>query len=146
MIHVDDLVDGIRLCGSRPEALGEVFLLGGSEAPTLWEITATVADIARIPPPRASIPVWPVYAAGWLCEKICVPLGIDPPLHRRRVSFFTHNREFDIGKARRLLGFNPRVSVREGIERTIRWYVARGLMSCFALFGRAESLAYWPVA
>ena len=146
MIHIDDLVDGIRLCGSRSEALGEVFILGGAEAPTLWEITETVADIARIPPPRAKIPVWPVYAAGWLCEKICVPLGIDPPLHRRRVSFFTHNREFDIGKARRLLGFNPRVSVREGIERTIRWYVSRGLMTGLALLSRTESLAYESLA
>jgi nucleoside-diphosphate-sugar epimerase len=59
---------------------------------------------------------------------VCVPLRIDPPLHRRRVGFFTHHREFDIGKARRLLGFDPTVSVREGIERTVRWYQSQGLM------------------
>jgi UDP-glucuronate 4-epimerase len=31
----------------------------------------------------------------------------------------------DIGKARRLLGFEPRVSVREGVQRLVRWYVER---------------------
>jgi nucleoside-diphosphate-sugar epimerase len=143
MIHVDDLVDGIRLCGSRPEALGELFILGGSEAPTLWEITETIADIAQRPPPRFTVPVWPVHAAGWLCEKVCVPLGIEPPLHRRRVSFFTHHREFNIDKARRLLGFNARVSVREGMERTMRWYVSRGLMASLAMWmTRNEGLIY----
>ena len=129
MVHVDDLVDGILLCGSSAAALGEVFLLSGPEAPTLNEIAATAAQIVGVPEPRLHIPVWPVYAAGWLCEMLCVPLGIDPPLHRRRVGFFTHHREFDIGKARRLLGYAPKVSIRAGIERTIRWYEAQGLMS-----------------
>jgi len=31
----------------------------------------------------------------------------------------------DIAKARRLLGFEPRYSVREGVERLYRWYVER---------------------
>ena len=129
MVHVADLVQGIMLCGSRPEALGQTFLLAGPEAPTLDEIAAITAEIVGVPRPRLHIPVWPVYTAGWLCEMICVPFGIDPPLHRRRVGFFTHHREFDIGKARRLLGYAPEISVRQGIERTVRWYAARGLMS-----------------
>lgn len=133
MCHVDDMVQGIMLCGSRPEALGETFLISGPEAPTLQEIARITAEIVGVPPPRLRIPVWPVYSAAFLCEMVCVPIGIDPPLHRRRVGFFTHHREFDIGKARRLLGYAPGVSVREGIERTIRWYVERGLMSSVTL-------------
>ena len=129
MVHVDDLVRGIMLCGSRSEALGETFLLAGPEAPTLNEIAAVTAEIVGVPRPRLHIPVWPVYTAGWLCEMVCVPFGIDPPLHRRRVGFFTHHREFDIGKARRMLRYDPTVSVREGIERTVRWYAANGYMA-----------------
>lgn len=129
MAHVDDMVQGIELCGSAPAALGQVFIIAGPEAPTLNEIVAIAAGVIGVSAPRLHVPVWPVYAAGWLCEMLCVPFGIDPPLHRRRVGFFTHHREFDIGKARRLLGFAPRVSVREGIERTIRWYANEGLMS-----------------
>jgi nucleoside-diphosphate-sugar epimerase len=128
LVHVDDLVQGILLCGSRPEALGEVFLLAGPEAPTLNELTSIVADALHVPRPRLRVPVWPIYTAAWLCELVCVPLRIDPPLHRRRVGFFTHHREFDISKARRLLEFNPRVSLQEGIERTALWYSKNGLL------------------
>ncbi len=128
MVHVDDMVQGIMLCGSSPNALGEVFIIAGPEAPTLTEIVNTTADIVHVAKPSLRIPVWPVYAAGWACEMLCVPFGIDPPLHRRRVGFFTHHREFDIGKARRLLGYAPSVSVRDGIERTVRWYVSKGYL------------------
>ncbi|MCZ8129702.1 MAG: NAD-dependent epimerase/dehydratase family protein [Steroidobacteraceae bacterium] len=129
MVHVDDLVDGIVLCSTRAAAVGEVFLLAGPEAPTLDEIVATGADLLGVPRPRLRLPVEPFHAAGWLCEKLCVPLGIDPPLHRRRVGFFTHHREFDIGKARRLLDYAPRIDVATGLARTLAWYVREGLLA-----------------
>ncbi len=129
MVHVDDLVQGIMLCGSRAEALGETFLLAGPEAPTLNEVVALAALTMGVPRPTLHIPVWPVYAAAWLCEMVCVPLRVDPPLHRRRVGFFTHHREFDISKARRLLGFAPEISVSDGIARTVRWYVESGYLA-----------------
>lgn len=131
MVHVDDMVQGIMLCGSRPEALGQTFIIAGPEAPTLNEIAATGAQIMGLKPPRLHIPVWPVYTAGWLCEALCVPFGINPPLHRRRVGFFTHHREFDISKAVRLLGYVPGVSVRDGLERTLHWYANQGFLAPF---------------
>lgn len=129
LVHVDDLVAGIRLCSTSEAALGEAFLLAGPEAPTLNEIVRRATEVLNVPVPRARLPVWPVYGAACMCEALCVPLRIEPPLHRRRVGFFTHHREFDISKARKLLGFSPRVTPREGIARTIRWYAANGYLS-----------------
>jgi len=128
MVHVDDLCEGILLCGTREEAIGQVFILAGPDAPTLNEICRMIAATLQVPPPRWHIPVWPVYAAGALCEAVCVPLGIDPPLHRRRVSFFTHHREFDISRARRLLGYAPRVTAAQGIARCAAWYRSEGML------------------
>lgn len=128
LVHVDDLVAGIKLCGGVAAALGETFLLAGPEAPTLNEIVRYATEYLRLPAPRVRVPVWPVYSAAWLCELLCVPLRINPPLHRRRVGFFTHHREFNISKARRLLGYDPQVTPREGIARTIRWYADEGFM------------------
>jgi dihydroflavonol-4-reductase len=126
LVHIDDLVDGIVLCASRAEALGEVFLLAGPEVPTLNQIVRHVALALDVAVPRLHVPVWPVYAAGWLCEQICVPLRIDPPLHRRRVGFFTHHREFDCSKAAGVLGFRPVIAAADGIARTAAWYRAEG--------------------
>ncbi|MEJ2502154.1 MAG: oxidoreductase, partial [Gemmatimonadota bacterium] len=64
--------------------------------------------------------------AATLCERICRPLGIDPPLHKRRVEFFIKPRAFTNAKARRELGFRPRVPLAEGVRRTAAWYVEQG--------------------
>jgi dihydroflavonol-4-reductase len=128
MVHVEDLVDGIMLCGTRKEALGETFILSGPQAPTLNEIAALIAKATHVAPPGLRIPVWPVYCAGWLCEMLCVPFGIDPPLHRRRVGFFTHHREFNISKAMQRIGYAPRISAEEGIRRTAHWYKQQRLL------------------
>jgi dihydroflavonol-4-reductase len=128
MVHIDDLVDGILLCSSRREALGEVFILSGPDAPTLNELAAYIAAALQVPAPRVHVPVWPMYAAGWLCEKICVPLRIDPPLHRRRVAFFTHHREFDCSKAARVLGYSPDIPAVAGVARTAEWYRDEGYL------------------
>jgi nucleoside-diphosphate-sugar epimerase len=128
LVHVDDLVEGIILCGTRPQALGQVFILAGPQAPTLNEITALIAKATNVAPPFLKIPVAPVYAAGWLCEMLCIPFGIEPPLHRRRVGFFTHHREFDCSNAARRIGYAPRVGPAEGIRRTAEWYRRQGLL------------------
>lgn len=128
MVHVDDLCQGIELCGSQESAIGQVFILAGPDAPTLNELCALIAGTLQVKPPRFRVPVWPVYLAGAACELLCVPLRIDPPLHRRRVSFFTHHREFDISRARNLLGYAPQVSAAQGVARTAAWYKAQGLL------------------
>ena len=67
-------------------------------------------------------------AAGAVCEAICSPLGIEPPIFRRRVAFYTKNRSFSVDKARQLLGYEPQVNLEAGIKATADWYAARGLL------------------
>jgi nucleoside-diphosphate-sugar epimerase len=126
LVYIDDLVDGFLRCGRSEEALGHAFLIGGARYLTLNELAGTIADVLEVRPPRWRVPVWPVYAAGVVCEAVCVPLRVKPPLFRRRVDFFTHERAFDISKARTVLGFSPLVNTSEGIRRTAKWYVESG--------------------
>jgi nucleoside-diphosphate-sugar epimerase len=128
MVHVDDVVRGLVLAGTHARARGETFLIAGAEAPTLNEIAAAVADAMGARRPTLHVPVWPVYAAAVVCESLCLRLGGPPPLHRRRVGFFTHHREFDIGKARRLLSYEPSVTLSEGLRRTAAWYAQANLL------------------
>jgi len=126
--YIDDLVEGFILAGEHPEAPGGTYLIGGDEFITLNELTRLIAEAVGARPPRWRVPVWPVMAAGALCEAACRPLGLEPPLHRRRVAFFTKDRAFSNAKAKRELGFQPRVDMREGIRRTARWYFDQGLL------------------
>jgi len=126
LTHVDDLCDGFRLCATVPAAAGRIYILAGGEVTTLNELVALAADIAKVAPPKMRWPVWPFWVAGALCEALCAPFGIEPPIFRRRVDFFTKSRAFDISRARAELGFAPRVGLREGIGRTLEWYREHG--------------------
>jgi nucleoside-diphosphate-sugar epimerase len=126
LTFIDDLVEGFRLCGEVQRAAGRTYILAGSELTTLNVLTALIAQEAGVPPPTWHLPVWPFRAAGALCELACAPFGIEPPIYRRRVDFFTKSRAFDITRAREELGFAPSVTLREGIRRTLAWYRAAG--------------------
>jgi dihydroflavonol-4-reductase len=126
LTYIDDLVEGFRLCGEVPAAAGRTYILAGGEVTTLNALVGLIAAEAGVAPPRLRLPAWPFRAAGAACEAICAPFGIEPPIYRRRVDFFTKSRAFDISRARRELGFAPAVDLREGIARTLRWYRQEG--------------------
>ena len=126
LTYIDDLVEGFRLCATVPGAAGRTYILAGPEVTTLNDLVALVAEVANVPVPRRHLPVWPFWIAGAACEAVCVPLRLDPPLHRRRVDFFTKSRAFDISRARAELGYAPATMLRDGIGRTLAWYRAAG--------------------
>ena len=126
LTYIDDLVEGFRLCGERPAAANRTYILAGGEVTTLNELIAIIARQAHVAPPKVKLPVWPFWLAGAACEAICVPLGIEPPLYRRRVDFFTKSRAFDITRARVELGYAPQVGLQEGFRRTLDWYRTLG--------------------
>ena len=129
LTFVEDLVSGIILAGDLEQSIGEVFTIGGSEFTTLQELVRRLAVVLKVPVPQKRFPVWPVYYAGWMCELLCRPLGIEPPLYRRRVDFFIKDRAFDISKARRMLGYQPKVDLDNGLKITADWYRAQGLLN-----------------
>lgn len=128
LTFIDDLVEGFRLCGTVAAAAGRTYLLAGPRYTTLEQLVQMVARELKVAPPRVHLPVWPFWTAGLLCELVCVPLRIEPPLYRRRVDFYTKSRAFDTTRARTELGFSPKVDLEEGIKRTADWYRSEGLL------------------
>ena len=120
------LVDGFRLCGTVPAAAGRTYILSGPEVTTLNDLVAITADVAGVTPLPLHLPVWPFWLAGAACEALCRPFGIEPPIYRRRVDFFTKSRAFDSSRARTEIGYAPRVALREGIGRMLAWYREAG--------------------
>jgi nucleoside-diphosphate-sugar epimerase len=128
LTYIDDLVEGFRLCAERDTAVGRTFLVAGPEYTTLNELTTLIARELGVAPPRWRLPVWPFWMAGAICEAVCVPLRVEPPLYRRRVDFYVKSRAFDISRARRELGYDPKVDLKTGIRRTVEWYRAQGML------------------
>jgi nucleoside-diphosphate-sugar epimerase len=79
--------------------------------------------------PRLRLPYPLLYYASAACEFACKPFAISPPLHRRRAAWFSSTRAFDIGKARRILGYQPKVQPEDGLKQMVRSYVDAGWLS-----------------
>jgi len=126
LVHVDDLTNVTLIAATHPDALGQVFIAGADEP-------IAVADIAKIVARHfgktlriVRLPIGPFFLAADICERICRPLGIDPPLYRRRVAFYSKDRHFDVSKIKSVLGYTPRHANRDGILETATWYAEQG--------------------
>ena len=129
LVYIEGLIDGIVACGTHDQAIGQIYILGGETYVPLNQLVAMIAEELQVPKPQIRIPLWPVYGMGYVCEVLCKPFGIEPPLYRRRIDFFKKSRAFDISKAKHELGFRPKVSLKEGLHRTAQWYIEQGYLS-----------------
>jgi nucleoside-diphosphate-sugar epimerase len=125
-IYVHDLVDGFILAAIKEAAIGQVYIIAGRRAVPLEELVERVAECAGTKPLPVKIPACPVQVAGSITEAICKPFGIEPPLYRRRVDFFTKDRHFDTTKAQTELGFQPRNTFEEEVSNIFNWYQDQG--------------------
>jgi len=128
LIFVEDLVDAFLLAAETPQAGGEVILLGGPRPVTTDEMVESVARAVESRPPRLHLPMAPFAFLATLMEFTLRPLGIQPPLHRRRLDFFRKSFELSCAKARRVLGFEPKTSFDEGAVQTTSWYREHGIL------------------
>jgi nucleoside-diphosphate-sugar epimerase len=127
LIHVDDLTSIFIQAARHPKALGESFIAGNPEPSRLEDIVRTIAH--ELGHPRLKfvrLPAWPLFLAADVCESVCKPLGISPPLYRRRVAFFTKDRAFDTRKLREVLEYQYSVDTEAGLRTTARWYQEHG--------------------
>jgi len=128
IIHVDDLCRGLLLAAQHPTAAGETFILAGREVLTTRDFVATIARALGHQPPKLRLPLWPFRILASTLEKVLPPLGIEPPLHRRRLDFFCKSFLFSTAKAREKLGFEARISLLEGARGTVNWYRSNGYL------------------
>jgi len=128
-VYIDDIVEGFVRAMQTPGIAGETFIIGGEGYLPLKDYIALAAKTVGAPMPWIRLPYGPMYAAAALCEAICVPLRIEPPLHRRRVRFYRNNRAFSIEKARKMLNYQPQTGLEEGMRRTVAWYRENGYLA-----------------
>ena len=126
-LYIDNLVDAFELAGDRT-GRGEVYLIGDARYCTLNDLVRAVASSLEIDVRILHLPFAPLWLAATACETMCRPLGIEPPLFRRRADWFRQNRAFRIDKARRELGYEPTVDLPTGLAQTAMWYRQHGYL------------------
>ena len=125
---VDDLVEGLILASEKAPGRGEVYNIAGPKPVTTRELAETIADALGVRRPRLSLPEGLLLRAAGIAEAIARVTGREPPLTRSRVKLLSESYACSTEKARRELGFEPKVDLPEGVERTVKWYRKQGLI------------------
>lgn len=125
-VYIDNLVDAFELAVESERAAGETYIIGDKEYYTLNDIVHTVGEVQGKDVSIIHLPFWPLQTSAVICETVCNPLRIPPPLFRRRADWFRQVRAFDISKAGRDMGYEPRVDLRSGLSETYKWYRDNG--------------------
>ena len=127
-LYIDNLVDAFLLCMPPGAGNGRAYLIADESYYPIEEIVRAVARVLDVPIRIPHYPVLPVVALGHIVEMACKPFGLAPPIFPRRVDWYRQNRAFDITRAKRELGYVPRVQLEEGLRRTALWYREKGYL------------------
>jgi nucleoside-diphosphate-sugar epimerase/2-polyprenyl-3-methyl-5-hydroxy-6-metoxy-1,4-benzoquinol methylase len=139
LIYIDDLIQAFLLAAEKDEAMGQVFLLAGENPVKTNEMVSTIAETIGAKGPRFRVPFGPLYLLAATIEFSLRPIGIQPPLHRRRMDFFKKSFQLSWQKAAEIIDYHPKVSFEEGALQTAAWYKSMGMLQN----DHSDSVAAW---
>lgn len=127
MSHVHDVVSGLLLAAEHPKAVSETFFIGEDENHSWRDATDAIAEslsrrAAKIPVP--GMLVYAVCAAAELAGRVTkrtFPLNL-----AYADNFLQKSWAMDVGKAKRLLGYQPKFSLKSGAADAAQWYFQEG--------------------
>ncbi len=123
-VYVDDLVAGVIGAAAAPEAAGQTFTLSGGVGVPNREFFGHYADALGVRMPTLPAPLARRLAAGVDRIDRAGTGDVNP----RAVDYMLRTGTYSIAKAARVLGWAPQVAPAEGMERTLAWLRAEGLL------------------
>jgi len=127
-LYIDNLIDAFMLAMEPGKGTGEAYLIADEEFVEIETLVRKTARALGVDVKIPHYPVMPLVIAGHICEKICKPFHVTPPIFPRRVDWFRQNRAFKIDKAKQELGYKPLIDLDEGLKRTAKWYQQEGYL------------------
>ncbi len=123
-IYIDDLVEAsLRFLNDPPSP---IYIITGEEVLTVKELVKIACSSFGCKEDRLFFPVTPILIASYPLRWLFSLAGREAPITPAKVSFFVINREFSVERAKRELGFSPKVNFKAGTERAYQWYKSKG--------------------
>lgn len=122
LVYVDDLISAIGEMITSDVVVGQTLVLAGDGVSSTNEMCDSVSRAVGVSLRRLRLPMWPFLALAVLLEQTMGRLGIQPPLHRRRLDFFRKSLSFSSTGRDRLLAWRPKIPFENGAQRTAEWY------------------------
>jgi nucleoside-diphosphate-sugar epimerase len=123
-IYVDNLVDAVFRAVDSPKAVGQVYNLTDGERVTKAQFFTGVAESMGLKAPHQRLPRWLAGLITRIIKRRIRRKGMhgNPRITAAQFKFLLLNLDFSIEKAKRELGYQPRVGFAEGLRQTMAWY------------------------
>lgn len=124
--YIDNAADAHVLALDRLQPgsaiAGKSYFISNGEPIKLWEFLNRVLELAGLPPVTRSVPVRLARWIGWASESLhrVFRLSGEPAMTLFVASQLSTSHWFDISAARRDLGYEPRITTEEGLQRLAR--------------------------
>ncbi len=128
--YVGNLVQAVFLAIERDDVLGEVFNITDGRLVTKKEFIETAAKFANYEVPERIVPIGIAKSLAKVLEFIWKLLGKQeaPLLSNARIKFLGLNLDYCIDKAKRQLGYQPKVDYQDAMKETIDWFRAQKML------------------
>lgn len=127
-LYVENLVDAHMLAMEPGKGDGETYLIADEEYVSIENLVQRIGKALNVEVKIPHFPILPLIIAGHVFEKLYKPFKVAPPIFPRRVDWYRQNRAFDISKAKKELGYEPKVALDEGLRLTAEWYRDEGYL------------------
>lgn len=130
IIYVSDVAAGAILAANNPAAQGQAYNLCSEGEVTQKVMIDTMTDALALPRLTKHIPFFLAMRSALVIEAIArlCRFKNPPRVTRRAIFLIGRPTHYSIAKARRELGWSPRVTIDDGVRRSLEWYFdARGL-------------------
>ena len=121
-IHISDLIEALLLAKDRGKP-GEAYLVGGKEIMTQRELLSLLARYLKVESPKKKIPKTVAQTLAYYKMFEAGMTGRKPRLVPEHITRITDNRTFDISKAKRELGFEPKIGYDEAAKEIVEEYL-----------------------
>jgi Nucleoside-diphosphate-sugar epimerases len=125
--YVTDIAQGFLLAAYHENAPGNIYNITNDHPLTQREIFNAIADDVDGKRPTVHLPYYPTYYGGIAAEKFAQVTHTKPILTRLGAMMFGSDTRHCVDKARRELGYEPKVDLREGLKLAAEWFNARGM-------------------
>ncbi|MGU7813837.1 UDP-glucose 4-epimerase family protein [Burkholderia sp. AW49-1] len=113
IVYVDNLADALLRCAIDPRAAGECFHVADDDPPSITDLLRLVGDALGKPARLLPVPVAALRALGRLTGRSAA------------IDRLTGSLQLDTGRIKRVLGWQPPYTTRQGLETTAAWYRSR---------------------
>jgi len=121
LVYVADLVQGIALAAEKARG-GEIYFITNDKVSTMNQIIDAISQTMGVRVFRIKIPKKLAKFCAYMLENIALMLKFKPIITRERIESMSTNRVFSVEKAKKELGYKPKVTMEEGVKETVGWY------------------------